>query len=153
MCRWPLPAQSFSVVVLRDLRSYFTVSDLRLSFSSPPTTRRVTVEVFDPASTRVTSSSDFLYPFITPWYGPRRKYSLYIIEIACLLIRCLAMDVILFRVYASPEMCLQSCCLALGLYVTIFTQKVISRQIRGNVVPWEFQEEDRGITLRGIIRK
>jgi hypothetical protein len=34
------------------LRPYFTVSDLRLPFSSPPTTRRVTVEVFDPASTR-----------------------------------------------------------------------------------------------------
>jgi hypothetical protein len=33
-------------------RPYFTVSDLRLLFSSPPTTRRVTVEVFDPASTR-----------------------------------------------------------------------------------------------------
>jgi hypothetical protein len=49
MCRWPLPAQSFSVVVPWDLRPYFTVSDLRLPFSSPPTTRRVTVEVFDPA--------------------------------------------------------------------------------------------------------
>jgi hypothetical protein len=36
-----------------DLRPYFTVSDLRRPFSSPPTTRRVTVEVFDPASTRV----------------------------------------------------------------------------------------------------
>jgi hypothetical protein len=36
-----------------DLRSYFTLSDLRLSFSSPPTTCRVTVEIFDPASTRV----------------------------------------------------------------------------------------------------
>jgi hypothetical protein len=32
---------------------YFTVSDLRRFFSSPPTIRRVTVEVFDPASTRV----------------------------------------------------------------------------------------------------
>jgi hypothetical protein len=32
---------------------YFTVSDLRLPFSSPPTTCRVTVEVFDPASTWV----------------------------------------------------------------------------------------------------
>jgi hypothetical protein len=31
---------------------YFTVSDLRLPFSSPPTTRMVTVEVFDPASTQ-----------------------------------------------------------------------------------------------------
>jgi hypothetical protein len=37
-----------------DLRPYFTVSDLRLPFSSPPMTRRVTVEVFNPASTRVT---------------------------------------------------------------------------------------------------
>jgi hypothetical protein len=43
---WPSPAQSFS-------GPYFTVSDLRLPFSSPPTTRRVTVEVFDPVSTRV----------------------------------------------------------------------------------------------------
>jgi hypothetical protein len=36
-----------------DSRPYFTVSDLRLPVSSPPTTRRVTVEVFDPASTRI----------------------------------------------------------------------------------------------------
>jgi hypothetical protein len=35
-----------------DSRQYFTVSDSRLPFSSPPTTRRTTVEVFDPASTR-----------------------------------------------------------------------------------------------------
>jgi hypothetical protein len=35
-----------------DSRPYFTVSDLRLPFSSPPPTRRVTVEVFDPASKR-----------------------------------------------------------------------------------------------------
>jgi hypothetical protein len=34
-------------------RPYFTVSDLRLPFLSPPTTCRGTVEVFDPASTRV----------------------------------------------------------------------------------------------------
>jgi hypothetical protein len=36
-----------------DSRPYFAVSDLRLPFSSPPMTRRVTVEIFDPASTRV----------------------------------------------------------------------------------------------------
>jgi hypothetical protein len=35
-----------------DSRSYFTVSDSRLPFSSPPTIRRATVELFDPASTR-----------------------------------------------------------------------------------------------------
>jgi hypothetical protein len=40
------------VLVPWDLRPYFTVSHLRLPFSSPPTTRSVTVEVFDPASTR-----------------------------------------------------------------------------------------------------
>jgi hypothetical protein len=45
-----------------DLRPYYTVSDLRLPFSSPPTTRRVTVEVFDPASTRVVLGSS-LYSF------------------------------------------------------------------------------------------
>jgi hypothetical protein len=33
-----------------DSRPYFTVSDLRHPFLSPPTTRRVTVEVFYPAS-------------------------------------------------------------------------------------------------------
>jgi hypothetical protein len=35
-----------------DLRPYFTVSDSRLPFSSPPTTHRAMVEVFDPASTQ-----------------------------------------------------------------------------------------------------
>jgi hypothetical protein len=33
-------------------RLYFTLSDSRLPFSLPPTIRRVTVEVFDPASTQ-----------------------------------------------------------------------------------------------------
>jgi hypothetical protein len=36
-----------------DSRPYFTVPDSRLSFSSTPTTRWTTVEVFDPASTRL----------------------------------------------------------------------------------------------------
>jgi hypothetical protein len=35
-----------------DLRPHFTLSDSRLPFSSPPTTRKATVEVFDPTSTR-----------------------------------------------------------------------------------------------------
>jgi hypothetical protein len=52
-----------------DSRPYFTVSDLRLPFSSPPTTRRVTVEVFDPASTRITC------PFITRC-GPQTEHTL-----------------------------------------------------------------------------
>jgi hypothetical protein len=37
------------------LVTIFIVSDSRLPFSSPPTTLRVTVEVFNPASTRVVS--------------------------------------------------------------------------------------------------
>jgi hypothetical protein len=39
-------------------RDHILLSDLRLPISSPLTTRRVTVEVFDPASTRV---SELLY--------------------------------------------------------------------------------------------
>jgi hypothetical protein len=46
--------RSLSLVrVPRDSQPYFTVSDLRVLFSSPPTILRVTMEVFDSASTRV----------------------------------------------------------------------------------------------------
>jgi hypothetical protein len=38
---------------------YFTASYLRLPFSSPPTTRRVTVEVCEPASTRLSRSGSW----------------------------------------------------------------------------------------------
>jgi hypothetical protein len=38
---------------------------------------------------------------------------------ACLLIRCLAIDVLLLRVLAPAGMCLPSCYLAMGLYATI----------------------------------
>jgi hypothetical protein len=72
------------VIVPWDLRPYFTVSDLRLPFSPPPTTRRVTVEVFDPASTRV-----FLCPLIIPRHRPHGKH----VSRMCLLARYLAMDV------------------------------------------------------------
>jgi hypothetical protein len=44
-----------------DSRPYFTVSDLRRLFSSPPTTRRVMVEVFDPASTCPEQSLSLTY--------------------------------------------------------------------------------------------
>jgi hypothetical protein len=49
----PRQRSHFRVRVPRDSWPYFTVSDSRLPFSSPSTTRRVKVEVFDPASTRV----------------------------------------------------------------------------------------------------
>jgi hypothetical protein len=47
----PCQRSHFLLWVLWDLQWYFTVSDSRLPFSSSPTTRRVTVEVFDPTST------------------------------------------------------------------------------------------------------
>jgi hypothetical protein len=49
-----------------DSRPYFTVSDLRLPFSPSPSTRRVTVEVFYPASTREhwSQSHSILYRFV-----------------------------------------------------------------------------------------
>jgi hypothetical protein len=49
------------VRVPSDSRPYFTVSDLRHPISSPPMTHRVTVEVFDPTSTRVLTLKTFLY--------------------------------------------------------------------------------------------
>jgi hypothetical protein len=45
--------------------------------------------------------------------------SLSTVEKACLVIRCLAMDVLILRSYASVGMCLRSRCLAMGLYVTM----------------------------------
>jgi hypothetical protein len=52
-----LPSPDFRIRVLWDSRPYFTVSDVRRPFLSPSTTRRVTVEVFDPASIRRSGSS------------------------------------------------------------------------------------------------
>jgi hypothetical protein len=49
----PRRRSHFRVRLPCDTRPYFTVSDSRLPFLSPPTTRRATVEVFDPSSTRV----------------------------------------------------------------------------------------------------
>jgi hypothetical protein len=70
-----------------DWRPYITVSHLRLPFSSPPTTRSITVEVFDPASTRVelnshsrilsyplgTDHEKKTQPVIAAWQRPHRK--------------------------------------------------------------------------------
>jgi hypothetical protein len=47
-------------------RLYFTVSVLRLPFSSPPTTSRVTVEVFEPASTQAFWESRYIAVARTP---------------------------------------------------------------------------------------
>jgi hypothetical protein len=59
----PGPRQSshFRVRLPWDSWPYFTVSDSRLPFSSPPTTRRLRVEVFDPISTREATNRLSLY--------------------------------------------------------------------------------------------
>jgi hypothetical protein len=92
-----------------DSRPYFTVSASRLPFSSPPTTRRVTVEVFDPAFTwgsyfakskwetlRLTSLPMWLtltllasiILLITPLHEPSRKHSFQQYLHCCTRIRC-----------------------------------------------------------------
>jgi hypothetical protein len=51
ICCWPLPAQSFFGPIPLGLATIFYCLTFETSFSSPPTTRRVTVDVFDSAST------------------------------------------------------------------------------------------------------
>jgi hypothetical protein len=64
----PRQCSHFRARVLWDSWRYFTVSDSRLPFSSPLTTRRVTVEVFD-------RFQYFLYCCGTQlWHGPRREH-------------------------------------------------------------------------------
>jgi hypothetical protein len=87
----PSQRSHFRVRIPWDSWPYFTLTDSRLPFSSPPTTCRATVEVFDPASTR-----DII--FITPLHWPNRKHrfnSTYVVACVsvaagtCLPSRCL----------------------------------------------------------------
>jgi hypothetical protein len=84
----PLQRNHFRVRVPWDSRPYFTVSDLRLPFSSPPTTRGVTLEVFNPASTRPTPPSPTTPCYITPLHGPSRKHRFQGFLFCCMHIRC-----------------------------------------------------------------
>jgi hypothetical protein len=56
-------------------RNLSLVSDLRLPFSSPPTTRRAAEEVFDPASIRNTQLLTPHLSVIIYRHGPLRKHS------------------------------------------------------------------------------
>jgi hypothetical protein len=60
-----------------DSRPYFTVSDSRLLFLSPPTTRRATAEVFDPTPVFSIFSARTSHrkhsPSIVTWRRPHRK--------------------------------------------------------------------------------
>jgi hypothetical protein len=88
---------------------------LTISSQSPSST----ISRTRPNSRQLTHSNDFLCPFITSRLGPRRKYSLFIVQKACLVIRCLAVDVLLLPAYASAGMCLPNRFLAMDLYVKI----------------------------------
>jgi hypothetical protein len=73
----------FWVQVLWDSQPYFTVSHSRLRFSSPPTTRRATVEVFDPASTQESELLLFI-SFRRPEYrSPSQTVPLLFCVICC----------------------------------------------------------------------
>jgi hypothetical protein len=63
----PRQRSHFQVRVPWDSWPYFTVSVSRLTFSSPPTTRRATVEVFDPASTRDDNTYQIHYSCLITW--------------------------------------------------------------------------------------
>jgi hypothetical protein len=70
----PRQCSLFRVRVPLDLWPYFNVSDSRLPLSSPPATRRVTVEVFDLASKRdFLSLNSKIVPIVTTRYEPRRN--------------------------------------------------------------------------------
>jgi hypothetical protein len=71
----------FRVRVPWDSRPHFTVSDSRLPFLSPPTTRRATVEVFDPASTREGGDafSDAIFSYITLSRTYRKHFAVRIV--------------------------------------------------------------------------
>jgi hypothetical protein len=55
----------------------------------------------DPIIDNNSLSNDPLCPIVTPPYGSRRKQRLSVVEKACLLIRCLAIDVLLLLALAS----------------------------------------------------
>jgi hypothetical protein len=99
-----------------DSRPYFTVSDSRLPSSSPPTTRRATVEVFDPVSTRDhTSNTQAWFPRYTTSEGTQQKHCFQQFLYCVLRIRC---RVILFteplpsngRLLWLHYSCLQASC-------------------------------------------
>jgi hypothetical protein len=104
-----------------DSRPYFTVSDSRFPFSSPPTTRRVTVEVFEPASTR-DSPATKLVLLINPRHGPHRRHR----PSAAVLFVSVAAG----NVFTEPlprnicYICLsRGCCIATALHATTFSTR------------------------------
>jgi hypothetical protein len=78
---YPPLGYGFSLSRVRDSwdsRPYISVSNLRLPFSSPPMTRRATVEVFEPASTRATGTFNPPYIGFLSWASLLSQFDSYI---------------------------------------------------------------------------
>jgi hypothetical protein len=120
-----LLALDSAVILGSDSRPYFTVSDSRLSFSSPPTTRANTVEVFDPASTRDWSTTRFGFPVIQRRDGATEKTSFNLVSMETSSVCHPAMGC--FQESNSTEKCVPSRCLPIGLCVTISSEVLLWR--------------------------
>jgi hypothetical protein len=134
-----------------DTRPYFTVSDSRLSFSLPPTTRRDTVEVFDPASTREqqTKLKSKFVQLKTPRHGPHSKYRFQWLFYCCVTQlshrphRGRGFQVIPFVGVRNPfpcnDRCLQSHYLKTGLHATIlFSEFTFFFKVMPRAKNWHF---------------
>jgi hypothetical protein len=80
-CCWSMPAQSFSGPSLVEPAAIFYYLKFEISFFVAPTSRRATVEVFHPASTRDTAWTKNFGKKLTPYchstrHGPHRKWYL-----------------------------------------------------------------------------
>jgi hypothetical protein len=95
-----------------------------------------TVASYDPQGHGVGIRPRLQRPFLSLYKPSARntQKTQPIFEKACLLIHCLAMDVLLLRVYASAGMCLPTRCLAMGLYVTIFNSVVSTIQVIASLI-------------------
>jgi hypothetical protein len=83
----PQQCSHFWVWVPWYLWSYFTVSDLRLPFLSPPTTHRATVEVFSSISTW-NELPGWCPCYINPLHRPSRKHYFQQYLYCCMHIHC-----------------------------------------------------------------
>jgi hypothetical protein len=104
-------------------RPYFTLSDLRLPFSSPPTTRRVTVGVFDPRLHKSTRLKWLTALVITSRHGPHRKHHFSVALYGRLRINrnCFFSVVAKQRVY-MPQLALIICFISSISHFSLFKQ-------------------------------
>jgi hypothetical protein len=114
-----------------DSCQYFTVSDPRFSFSSPPTTRRATVEVLDPASTRDNISAGLASSLYSVRVDPQKTP--FLRECVCVAQRRVVYQesaalVTASSLFVSAGTCLPSLCLAMdvssGPTILAFTRHV-----------------------------